>query len=89
MKRFFGMMPSNEIQLSKRYNDGTVDKMRIRIDAGPNRWTIIWADGGTNYKDVESTTEENFKAAYDFMISKFPNATEIKGEPAGECLTEC
>ena len=84
MDRFFGMMPSKEIKLSKSYDDG--HGMHIRIDAGPNGWTVIWADGGTNYKDNVGTTEENFQVAYDLMISKFPHATEIKRAPImGEC----
>lgn len=83
MKRFFGMMPSSEIERSKTYDDGY--GLKIRIDAGPNGWTVTWADGGTNYKDVESTTEDNFKAAYNLMIAKFPNAKEISHVPMGEC----
>lgn len=83
MKRFFGMMPSDEIKKSETYDDG--NGLRIRIDAGPNGWTVTWADGGTNYNDVVATTEENFKTAYDLMISKFPKAKEVKDRPMGEC----
>ncbi|MCM1233509.1 MAG: hypothetical protein NC489_25620 [Ruminococcus flavefaciens] len=85
MQRFFGMMPSDEIKLSKTYYDGSVDNRNIRIDAGPNGWTVTWADGGTNYKDIMATTEENFQEAYDLMMSKFPLAYECKQKPRGEC----
>ena len=61
MKRFFGMMPSSEVTLEKTYKDD--GGLRIRLQAGPHGWTVIYADGGTEYKDVDATPEENLEAA--------------------------
>lgn len=41
MNRFFGMMPSSEVQISKTFKDRNGRK--IIIDAGKNGWTIMWA----------------------------------------------
>lgn len=71
MKRFFGMMPSSEIEKEKRFKDKC--DLSITIQAGPNGWTVIYADGSTNYKDEVATTEENFNKAYKV-------ATEALGE---------
>lgn len=43
MVRLFGMMPSSEITISKRYLDQ--HGLKIRIDAGPHGWTVNWAAG--------------------------------------------
>lgn len=71
MKRFFGMMPSYEIEKEKMFRDKNY--LSVTIQAGPNGWTVIYADGGTNYKDEVATTEENFDKAYKV-------ATEVLGE---------
>lgn len=62
MKRFFGMMPRNEIGKEKPY----ADKYRhlIIIQAGPHGWTILFADHSSEFEDVDDTTENNFKKAY-------------------------
>lgn len=72
MKRFAGMMPSEEIKKEKHYKceDGT-----IIAQAGPNGWTVIWADHGTNYKDTVATTEENFQTALKVIEHYFPGLT--------------
>ena len=75
MKRFFGMMPSSEIEMTKKYEDE--NGLIITIDAGPRGWTIIYADGSITYKDVDSTTEENFKEAYNFLSNEFNSLKEI------------
>lgn len=62
MNRFFGMMPSEEIKRSETFLDCM--GARVRIDAGPNGWTVIWCDGSTVYADQVCTTERNFKDAY-------------------------
>ena len=61
MKRFFGMMPTSEIEIEKILTDD--NGMKVRIQAGPNGWTILWADGGSTYKDEVHTTEENYNIA--------------------------
>lgn len=72
MKRFAGMMPREEIKKEKHYKseDGT-----IIAQAGPNGWTVIWADHGTNYKDNVATTEENFQQALHVIEHYFPGLT--------------
>ena len=69
MKRFFGMMPRSEIETEKKYDTG--NGMYITIQAGPNGWTIIYADGGTQYKDIEATTEDNLEAAFAIAKEQF------------------
>lgn len=83
MKRFFGMMPSEEVEKEKLYIDDS--NLKIRIQAGPHGWTIIWADGGTTYIDEDNTTEDNFQNAYDA-------ATQLVGQlietvvPMSQCV---
>ena len=61
MNRFFGMMPSNEVEIEKSYKDE--NDHDVRIQAGPNGWTIHWYDGGTTWKDEVHSAEENFNIA--------------------------
>lgn len=61
MERFMGLMPRNEIEKEVTYTD--MDNFKIKIQACPHGWTIIWADGGVSYGDVEASTEENFEEA--------------------------
>lgn len=91
MKRMFGMMPSADVELEKSYRDR--NGLRVTIQAGPKGWTIIWADGGTTYKDVEATTEENFaeaKAEADSHMELFEDTTPKSYDvvEAGECAEE-
>ena len=72
MRSIFGMMPSSEIVITKDYLD-EADGLRVSITAGKNGWTVIYADGSTEYKDVCATAEENFNEAYKVMSSHFPN----------------
>jgi len=62
MKRFFGMMPSSEIELEERYLD--TNSYKISIQAGPHGWSIIYADSSSEYVDVDAKADENFKTAY-------------------------
>lgn len=73
MKRFAGMMPSEEIKKEKHYK--CKDGGTIIAQAGPNGWTVIWADHGTNYKDTVATTEENFQTALKVIEHYFPGLT--------------
>ena len=58
MNRFFGMMPSSEVEMSKMFVDDFGHK--ITIQAGKNGWTILYADSSSEYKDVVDTTDNNF-----------------------------
>lgn len=85
MKRFFGMMPSDEITIEKTYRaHGIMVDVYITIQAGPNGWTVIWPDKGTNYDDKTDDPEENFKTAYELAKTKYPDMVE-DNESAEEC----
>lgn len=75
MKRFFGMMPSAEIEVEKHYRDK--DGYKVTIQSGVNGWTIIYADYSTDFKDIVASTDENFKEAYDLVVNKLGTLTEI------------
>ena len=75
MRRFFGMMPNSEIEVERYYKDK--NGYRITIQAGVNGWTIIYADSSTEFKDITTSTEENFNTAYDLAISRLGILTEI------------
>ena len=63
MKRFMGMMPSSCIEIRRDFKDK--NGLKVHIDAGPEGWTIIYADGSTEYADVAASAEDNFKTAYE------------------------
>lgn len=84
MKRIFGMMPSSEVSIDKRYKDKY--NYDIRIQAGPHGYTIIWPDGGTWWKDVDDTDEKNFKTAYDAVVKEIGEIKEIGEPPAKEIV---
>jgi hypothetical protein len=69
MNRFFGMMPSSEIEISKSFKDE--NGLEITIDAGPHGWTIIYADYSTKYEDVDDTAENNFNKAFSILTKEF------------------
>lgn len=81
MRRLFGMMPSAEIKIEKTYKDS--NGLKVRIQAGENGWTIVWADGGTSYKDEVHTAEENFNIALDQATKEIGELTECE---VSECL---
>ena len=73
MKRFFGMMPYDEIQMEKHYR---TDLGVVTIQAGVNGWTVIFADGGTIFKDEVNTVQANFKTAYDRLLEIVPKGVD-------------
>ena len=75
MIRFLGMMPSSEVEKEKIFIDEL--NLKVVIQAGLNGWTIIWADGSSSYKDIEKSTEDNFKKAYQEAIKSIGKLTEI------------
>ena len=75
MKRFFGMMPSTEIEIEKCYKDE--DGYKITIQAGKNGWTVIYADHSTDFKDIISSTNKYFEEAYNLAVNRLETLTEI------------
>ena len=61
------MMPFSEIEISKRFKDDM--GLEVTIDAGPNGWTILYADSSSEYKDEIDTAENNFKKALEILKS--------------------
>ncbi|MDB2122365.1 hypothetical protein [Clostridium paraputrificum] len=78
MNRFLGMMPSTEIEIEKCYKDK--NGYRVRIQAGLNGWTIIYADSSSEFRDVTISADENFKEAYSLAVDRLGALTEIKFE---------
>lgn len=75
MKRFMGMMPSREVEKEKSFRVG-VGQLKVRIQAGKNGWTILYADSSSEYKDVVDTTENNFNAALAVLKTHFSDINE-------------
>ena len=85
MKRFMGLMPADCIKISKDYKDEF--GLKVHIDAGLEGWTILYADGSSEYKDNIATSEENFEEAYK-TVSKNLTLTEIKDTYTSEIFGE-
>lgn len=82
MKRMFGMMPSCEVELNKNFKDEY--GMTISIEAGKHGWTVIWADGGFDWEDVDvNSSQENFNAAIAFATEKVGKLYSVN------CPVEC
>jgi hypothetical protein len=77
MKRFFGMMPVKEIERTEEFMDDL--GFSVRIDAGPNGWTVRFADMSSSYKDESIGTEANFKNAYDTAVAAVGKLTPVDG----------
>ena len=78
MKRLFGMMSmmsAKEIEVSNIYDDGYGKK--VTIDAGPNGWSILLADGSSKYKDESKGTEANLAEAEKIAKGFFPDLRKI------------
>lgn len=87
MQRFFGRMLSSEVTLEKTYKDKY--GLTLRLEAGPHGWTVIYADGGTEYKDIDALPEENLEAAYQQALSHFSELTEVSEPKCYEVCGEC
>ena len=70
MKRFCGLMPSDEIEKTVIYKYLPNDSL-IEIEAGPNGWTIIAPDESTKFKDEKIGTEKNFENAENELYSEY------------------
>jgi hypothetical protein len=83
MKRMFGLMPANEVEIEKNFLGG---ERKIIIQAGKKGWTIIWADGSTDYRNFDDSGENNFNSAISHAKIFFPNIVEIDiDDEMGEC----
>ena len=87
MNRFFGMMPSNCIEKEEHYRDS--NGLSIIIQAGPEGWSILWADGGSNFKDADTTTDQNFDEAFKFATDVVGELTKVSPSSEIEVLSEC
>ena len=67
------MMPTEEIRKERHYK--CKDGGTIIVQAGPNGWSVIWSDHGSNFKDNEATTEENFQIALTVVEHYYPGLT--------------
>ena len=83
MNRMFGLMPSNEIEKERSFKDS--NGLKIMIQAGPNGWTIMCADGSSKWNDGKATTEENFERA--FKIAEMELGTLTKVEEYNEIIS--
>lgn len=81
MVRLFGMMPSTEIEISKTFSDDL--GLKIKVQAGKNGWTILYADSSSDWKDVEDTAENNFQNALTHL-KNIMNVKEVVEEPKFE-----
>jgi hypothetical protein len=80
MNRFFGMMPSSEIEIEKHYKDERGEK--VTIQAGLHGWTIIYMDNSSEFEDIDDTADNNFETAYTLATKRLGTLTEMK--PRGE-----
>lgn len=78
MRRFAGMMPVDEIKRTEIFKDKYGES--VRIDAGPNGWTVRYADMSSNYKDESIGTDANFKNAYNTATAYVGPLTPVKTE---------
>ena len=77
MDRFMGMMPYNEVEIDKRYRYGNGSK--VRLQAGPHGWTIIFDDMSSECYDVDATTDNNLMNAYELarVLLKVNDLVEV------------
>lgn len=76
MNRFFGMMPSSEVEKEEHFKVG-VSQLTTTIQAGKKGWTILYADGSSEYKDEINSTENNFNKALQVLKSHFVDVNRI------------
>lgn len=78
MERFFGMMPVDEIEIEKVFKDSPESSCTERVQAGPNGWSILWADHSSTCKDESIGTDKNLKNAIAELKKHFPDAIEVE-----------
>lgn len=84
MKRFFGMMPSSEVEKQQEFTAGF--NSIVTVQAGKRGWAILYADSSSEYADLEDTTENNFDAAVKVLKGHFPEAEPV--DPVEEEILE-
>lgn len=82
MERLWGLMPSYKVEKYISFKDR--NDLSINIEAGPEGWTIMYADLSNEYSDNIASTEENFKSAYDYANSKFGPLREVTSDSSME-----
>lgn len=70
------MMPSEEVKIEKRYNVG-YNQLSVTIQAGEKGWTVLFADGASDYLDKEQSSEANFDEAFKHLSNCFGDINEI------------
>ena len=91
MKRMFGMMPSNEVEIEKRFHTGS--GFYVTVQVGPNGWGILYADHSAEGQDVTDTTDANIERAVACLKTHFIEVTEVPSDDRcdvimGECCEE-
>jgi hypothetical protein len=81
MQRFFGMMPSKEIEKEERIK---INDLSVIIQAGPNGWTILYTDGSSEYQDFVDTTDNNFKTAISVLEKHFDKSEILEDTESDE-----
>lgn len=76
MKRFMGMMPSKDVDKEQNFKVGTL-KLKVTIQSGSKGWTILYADGSSEYEDVEDTVENNYNKAFTILNKRFSDINLI------------
>lgn len=87
MKRIFGLMPSSEVEVSKRYHTGS--GFHVTVQAGPNGWGLLFADSSAEGQDIVDTTEANVERAVAKLKSYFSEVTEVEMLPDVDVVDEC
>jgi len=61
MERFYGVMPSDEVEIEKTLKDE--NGLDIILQAGPHGWSVIWPNYDYDFLDVDDTAESNMAKA--------------------------
>lgn len=72
-----------EIEREERFVDPV--GLKITIQAGPNGYSILYADGSSQFKDIKDYTDNNFKIAYDIAKGNLGELTLVNEPCCGEC----
>jgi len=67
MDKVLGMMPRKEIEIEERYLD--INGYDIVIQAGVHGWSILYSGLSSEFKDIDDSSDNNFKEAYNIATS--------------------
>lgn len=76
------MMPVSEIKMEKTFVDSS--GLIIIVQSGENGWSILYADGSSEYKDEVDTTDNNFEKAFKVLEGRLSNLKEISNQRMSE-----